>query len=73
MIELNPMIDEFIGGNWLAILVVLTFLKSVAKQTGWRPVQILYRTLNKCFEVLRPNSDIPVSPPKPKKPTKDDK
>lgn len=67
MIELNTEINEFVGGNWLAIAVFLVALKSLATQTGWRFLQILYRTLNKCFEVVRPASDIAVSSKKPPK------
>lgn len=65
MIELNPYIDKFVGGNWLAVLVLLALLKGVARQFKCQPLRKVYMILQDVYKIVRPGSEIE---PKPKEP-----
>lgn len=65
MIELNKYVDEFVGGNWLAILVFLALLKGIARQSESKPLRKIYMILQDVYKVVRPGSEIEPPPKMP--------
>ena len=65
MINLNDYITEFVGNNWLAVLVFLAFLKGVARQFQLAPLRKIYSILQDTYKIVRPGSEVEPPPPMP--------
>ena len=66
-LNLNELIMDWIGNNFLAIGVLLIVFHETAKQFNWVWLNKVYLILNGCMKFIRPGSELPNSKPKSKK------